>query len=68
MGMTTDGARMVLEAGNSGSFFMSWPSTLAGGEGVVPRVEVDKTGLVEWDPLRRRRRCFLMTMKIHHPP
>jgi hypothetical protein len=45
--MTTDGARVLLEAGNSTSFFMSWPSTLAGGEGVVPRVDVDKTGLVE---------------------
>jgi hypothetical protein len=66
MGMTTDGARMVLEA-NSVSFFMLWPSTLAGGEGVVPRVDVDKTGLVEWDPLQRRR-CFLTTTKIHHPP
>jgi hypothetical protein len=47
IGMTTDGARVLLEAGNSTSFFMSWPSTLAGGEGVVPRVDVDKTGLVE---------------------
>ena len=46
MGMATGTDRPLLDAVDSASFFESCPSTLAGGEGVVPSVVVDNTGLV----------------------